>query len=239
MEGNEVKHDSLPGTHTVQCLQDAVQKPDWSSKVSAAAGCFGTLAVLAVSAAYGDTMQSTPTASQVAPIKVEVSDKTLLELKIDPNRYEQFSKLGTYQGGVLLFLDGLKKASNLPAGNPNKLTVDLKKAAEDLIWTFTVLKKNTDAGNTMKLHPEAIEGVFPIQKALETLRGYANSLPSDPYQLRFNEVSKQISDTFAFADNLRRTRKAEQDRALASERQGLATDKTTRQAAERIAAFKK
>ena len=120
-----MEHDSLPGTHTVQCLQDAVQKPDWSSKVSAAAGCFGTLAVLAVSAAYGDTMQPAPIASQVAPIKVEVSDKTLLELKIDPNRYEQFSKLGTYQGGVLLFLDGLKKASNLPAGNPNKLTVDL------------------------------------------------------------------------------------------------------------------
>jgi len=82
----------------------------------------------AIAPAGAAELNRTPVASQVAPIKVEVTKATLQELNIDPRRLEQFNELSApRQGLVLFFLDGLKKAKLAE-------TATLKTGAEKLIF---------------------------------------------------------------------------------------------------------
>lgn len=151
-------------------------------------------------AAHADTMKVAPVASQVAPIKVEVTKATLQELNIDPRRLEQFNKLSApRQGLVLFFLDGLKKAKLAE-------TATLKTGAEKLVFLFTNHEINETSRDAMSKMDGTLKKVRDVDSLIAELsdpKTYGAVLVSNsPYGQRFAQVKQEMTATHTEAEML-------------------------------------
>ncbi len=162
--------------------------------------------LVGASSAYaGDTMKTAPVASQVAPIKVEVTRATLQGLNIDPDSLADFDKLSPpNQGKVLFFLNGLKKAQKFPDTAAEKLP-SLKDAAQKLIFLFENDQINQASREAMRKMDGTLEKVRNVERLITQLSdtyGAVLASADSPYGQRFSQEKQEMIATYNEAKKL-------------------------------------